>query len=35
MKLKETNPDLKIVISCGGWGNSGEFDSLVSSESSR
>ncbi|CAF2139888.1 unnamed protein product [Rotaria magnacalcarata] len=35
MKLKEKNPDLKILISCGGWGNSGEFDSIASSESSR
>ncbi|CAF3879821.1 unnamed protein product [Rotaria sordida] len=35
IKLKEKNPDLKILISCGGWGNSAEFDSLASSESSR
>ncbi|CAF1050004.1 unnamed protein product [Adineta ricciae] len=35
MKLKEKNPELKIVISCGGWGNSGEFDSISASESSR
>jgi GH18 family chitinase len=35
MKLKEKNPDLKILISCGGWGNSGEFDSIAASASSR
>ncbi|CAF1273350.1 unnamed protein product [Didymodactylos carnosus] len=31
MKLKEQNPDLKVLISCGGWGKAGEFDSLVGS----
>lgn len=35
MKLKEKNPDLKILISCGGWGKAGEFDSLIGSQSSR
>jgi GH18 family chitinase len=35
MKLKEKNRNLKILISCGGWGKAGEFDSLVGSESAR
>jgi hypothetical protein len=35
MKLKEKNPQLKILISCGGWGKAGEFDSLVGSDSAR
>lgn len=35
MKLKDKNPNLKILISCGGWGKAGDFDSLVGSESAR
>ncbi|CAF4143616.1 unnamed protein product [Rotaria sp. Silwood2] len=35
MKLKEKNPNLKILISCGGWGKAGDFEPLVGSESSR
>lgn len=29
MKLKEKNPELKILISCGGWGKAGQFEGIV------
>lgn len=29
MKLKEKNPKLKILISCGGWGQAGQFEGIV------
>ena len=35
MKLKEKNPDLKILISCGGWGQAGQFEGIVGSEEVR
>jgi GH18 family chitinase len=35
VKLKEKNPDLKILISCGGWGQAGQFESIVGSEEAR
>jgi chitinase len=35
MKLKEKNPKLKILISCGGWGANGQFEGIVGSEEAR
>jgi GH18 family chitinase len=35
MKLKEKNPSLKILISCGGWGRAGQFEGIVGSEETR
>jgi len=35
MKLKEKNPALKILISCGGWGRNGQFEGIVGSEEVR
>lgn len=34
VKLKETNPDLKVVLSIGGWG-SGRFSEMAASENNR
>jgi len=33
--LKEENPKLKILISCGGWGKADQFESIVNSEAIR
>jgi chitinase len=35
MKLKEKNPKLKILISCGGWGANGQFEGIVGSDEAR
>lgn len=35
MKLKKKNPSLKILISCGGWGQAGQFEGIVGSEDAR
>lgn len=35
MKLKEKNRRLKIMISCGGWGQAGQFEGIVGSEEAR
>lgn len=35
IKLKEKNPYLKILISCGGWGQASQFESIVGSEEVR
>jgi GH18 family chitinase len=35
MKLKEKNPALKILISCGGWGANGQFEGIIGSEEVR
>ncbi|CAF0784700.1 unnamed protein product [Brachionus calyciflorus] len=35
MKLKEKNRRLKILISCGGWGQAGQFEGIVGSDEAR
>jgi GH18 family chitinase len=35
VKLKEKNPELKILISTGGWGQASQFEGIVGSEEIR
>jgi chitinase len=35
MKFRNRNPDLKVMIACGGWGGSGGFSDMASSKATR